>query len=360
MAMDPSIIKPTAGAEACAWFAEFRAEGMTADTRMRFDEWLRKSPEHIQAYLEVAAGWSELPTADPNGCIDIQALIARARESREENVVPFTNARGSQRHTGNRFWTPALAASFALLTLLFGAGLLFWTYHVGAYTTNIGEQRTLSLPDGSTVVLNALTTVRVRYSNTLREVDLIQGQAFFHDIEDPKRPFIVRMRGATVRAVGTQFDIDTANNAALVTVIEGKVAVADESSPDLPADTHGLPLETVSLQREAPNSVFVSAGQQLVVTAKLIEKPQRADIKSATAWLQGHLVFDDTPLVKVAAQFNLYSSRRLVITDPALQTIGVSGVYSSADPESLIGFLRAQPGLTVVETPTEITVSGRD
>lgn len=74
-------------AEASAWFIEFRAETVTVGTRARFDEWLRRSPEHIQAYLEVAAGGSELPTADPQGRIDIPALIKRARESPDENVV---------------------------------------------------------------------------------------------------------------------------------------------------------------------------------------------------------------------------------------------------------------------------------
>lgn len=360
MALDPSIIKSETAAEAATWFAEFRAEGMTADTRTRFDEWLRKSPENIQAYLEVAAGWSELPTADPDKRLDIQSLIERARRSGEQNITPLASAKGAQGRSRNRFWTPALAASFALLTLLLGTGAYLWASYAGAYSTNIGEQRTVSLPDGSTVILNALTTVRVRYSNTLREVDLIRGQAFFDDIKDPRRPFIVRMRSATVRAVGTQFDIDTTNNAALVTVIEGQVAVGGGGALKVASDAQALRLKGANPQRQEPSPVLVSAGQQLVVTAQLTEKPQRIDVRSETAWLQGRLVFENTPLVKVAARFNLYSSRRLVITDPALQTVGVSGVYSSADPESLIGFLRAQPGLQVVETPTAVTVSRRD
>src|SRR6266853_3259432 len=74
-------------AEACAWFAEFREGEVPAPVRTRFDEWLRRSPEHIQAYLEVSAAWSELPTGDPEGRIDVTALVARARASADDNVV---------------------------------------------------------------------------------------------------------------------------------------------------------------------------------------------------------------------------------------------------------------------------------
>jgi len=66
-------------AEASAWFIEFRARDVTGDARLHFIEGLRRSPEHIQAYLEVSGVWAELPTSDPSGKINIAALIARAR-----------------------------------------------------------------------------------------------------------------------------------------------------------------------------------------------------------------------------------------------------------------------------------------
>src|SRR5260370_453552 len=70
----PAII-----AEASAWFIEFRAGDVDGDARVRFIEWLRRSPEHIHAYLEISGVWADLPTADPKGKLDIAALIARAR-----------------------------------------------------------------------------------------------------------------------------------------------------------------------------------------------------------------------------------------------------------------------------------------
>lgn len=355
-------IKPEAAAEAAAWFTEFRAGDVTPSTRAAFDDWLRQSPQHIHAYLEVAAGWAELPTADPEGRIDMQALVARARDSHDENVVTLPRADKSGLRSNPRARVRALAASLALISVLSGAVAWVWLYRADTYSTGIGEQRTLMLADGSTVILDALTTVRVRFSKTARAVDLVKGQAYFHDTYDPGRPFVVRSDEATIRAIGTQFDVHRQQDGMVVTVVEGKVAVAEPSQVQVPDTGAGLSSITDDLASLRPRSlahVFVSAGEQVTLTAQLIRKPEPANVSAATAWMQKRLVFDNTPLEEVAAQFNLYSSRRLVIVDPMLRSVGISGVYSSADPVSLIGFLRAQPTLLVTETDDEIRVSLR-
>ena len=351
-------LKPDTIAEAAAWFIEFRAGDATPALRSQFEKWLRSSPQHIQAYLEIAAGWSELPTADPEGRIDLQAIIALARGNHAANVVRLSRSGSTSRITPIRARRLALVASLAIITLLLGAGSwLLAERHV--YSTGIAEQRTLVLADGSTVILNAQTTIRVRMSRHDREIDLLRGQAFFNDIHDPSRPFIVRSGDTLVRAVGTQFDVDRKSDGMVVTVLEGRVAVAQS-----PAESN-YGGRTTSFLADARQSfrdltpILVSAGQQVVVLADNVRAPKRVNVTAATAWLHSQLVFDDTPLEKAAQQFNLHSTRRLVIVDPGLRKVGISGVYSSADPDSLIGFLRAQPNLQVVETPTEIRVTER-
>src|SRR5690348_9678991 len=184
MATHGSTIKPEAAAEAAAWFTEFRAEEVTPSTRARFDDWLRQSPQHIEPYIEVAAGWAELPTADPEGRIDVQALVARARESQDENVITLRQGDKSGQRSNPRARTRALAASLALISVLSGAIAWVWLSRADTYSTGIGEQRTLVLSDGSTVILDALTTVRVRFTKTARAVDLVKGQAYFHDTHE--------------------------------------------------------------------------------------------------------------------------------------------------------------------------------
>src|ERR1700689_2366626 len=76
--------------EASEWFVDFRVGDVDAAARERFDEWLRRSPEHIRAYMEIAKTYVELPALKLAGSHDLDALIAYARSG--ENVVRFDNA----------------------------------------------------------------------------------------------------------------------------------------------------------------------------------------------------------------------------------------------------------------------------
>src|SRR5579864_4767643 len=87
--------QPAIIAEASAWFIEFRAGDVDGDERVRFIEWLRRSPEHIHAYLEISGVWADLPTSDPKGKIDIAALIERARAAPDVIALPLDQPRSS-------------------------------------------------------------------------------------------------------------------------------------------------------------------------------------------------------------------------------------------------------------------------
>jgi transmembrane sensor len=330
--------------EASAWFVEFRTGEATAADRARFYEWLRASPDHIQAYLEIAEGWAELPTSDPHHRIDLQALIQQARASHDDNVVPLSSTSTTPRPIARpRLPTLAQAASLAAITLALG---LVWIFGFAgtSYRTGIGEQRIVRLPDGSTLELNARSSVRVRYSRERREVDLERGQAFFQVAKDASRPFWVVSGATSVRAVGTQFDVYRKSRGTVVTVVEGRVAVSEESA--------------------SPTGLLLGAGEQIIVPAdpQQPKEPPRAkptDVGIATAWVHQRLIFEETPLSDVAEEFNRYNTRRLVIEDPALRALGISGVYSSTDPDSLLGFLRAQPTIQLNESDREIIVTFR-
>lgn len=352
-------------AEASAWFVEFRSEDVPESARDRFLEWLRRSPQHIQAYLEVAGAWAEVPSRDLEGKIDIAALVARARATPDSgNVTPLhagLGTRAASAHAASSLRTEAqsladiesrrarsrrrflAAASVLLVALLLGVATWFGISRHNLYATTIGEQRSIRLPDGSTVDLNARSRLKLRYSQDTRDVELLEGQALFQVAKDSRRPFIVHIGQAEVRAVGTQFDVYLKKNGAVVTVVEGRVAVkaVDAGSAGEP---HSL----------------LSAGEQVIVTPKkTVSVAKRVDAIAATAWVQKHLMFDDTPLEEVAEEFNRYNPRPLVIDDEQLRHTGISGVYSSTDPASLLGFLRDQPGIEIVETGREIRITRR-
>lgn len=336
-------------AEASEWFIDFRAGDVDGEARLRFIEWLRRSPEHIQAYLEVSGVWSELPDSDPDGRFDIESLIAKARS--EPDVIPLSPIHprlppappaAQPRAVGGLSRRPVLAAAAVLMVSF--TTLFFWidrdTAH--SYSTGIGEQRTIQLMDGSTVELNARSKVEVRLTEHRRDVALIDGQALFHVAKDKQRPFVVRAGEAQVRAVGTEFDVYKKRTETVVTVVEGRV----ETYPG--SDGAGTA------------AILLSAGEQLTVLPHTVTKPTLADTVAATAWVQKRLIFEETPLSEVAEEFNRYNRRPLAIDDPGLQTLKISGVYSSIDPASLINFLRSQNSIQVIETEDQVRVVRRE
>jgi transmembrane sensor len=339
----PAII-----AEASAWFIEFRAGDVNGDARARFIEWLRRSPEHIHAYLEIAGVWAELPAADPEGKLDIAAMIARARG--EPDVIALTLDRprsasapfAVKPHTLWRSRRAAVALAAVVLltvaTVLFLGGGKF----SGSYSTGIGEQRTVQLVDGSTVELNARSAIEVHLTEHQRDVTLLEGQALFRVAKDRQRPFVVRAGDAQVRAVGTEFDVYKKQTATVVTVVEGRVETYDDT--DVPGTA----------------AIVLSAGEQLTVLPHVVTKPTRTDTAVATAWVQKRLIFEETPLSDVAEEFNRYNRRPLTIDDSELEKLRISGVYSSTDPASLINFLRSQNSIQVLETEKQVRVVRRE
>ena len=342
--------------EASDWLVRNREGDLDAQEKSRFDAWLRESPQHVRAYLEISTVWEDVASLDPSLNAGAEDLIARARA--EDNIVPLGLGEASPRKRttpipGKVGLFYALAAS-VLLTL---AGI--WLYSQrDTYSTDVGEQRSIVLNDGSTIELNSRSRVRVRFSDAERDVDLIEGQALFRVAKNSLRPFIVSADGTHVRAVGTQFDVYRKISGTVVTVVEGQVAVQSTSTlpPQVTAEGRGP-------RSGKDEAIFLAAGEQLTVSAVTPAKagtqpsPKRANVAAATAWTRRSLVFDSSPLTEVAEEFNRYNTRQLIIKDTEVADIHISGVFSSVDPALLLRFLRTQPELAVEETDREIRIS---
>ncbi len=294
--------------EATDWLIRHREGELSAQEKGRFDAWLRESPQHVRAYMEMSAIWEDAPALEPSWNPPPEQLIARARS--EGNVHALADrvwhGKGEEvsapLRAGERLRAGLFAVAATFLVTVAGATSWYW--------------------------LN----------------DLLEGQALFRVAHNAARPFIVHSGTAHVRAVGTQFDVYRKRAGTVVTVVEGKVAASKSGDG---------------------NAILLVAGEQLTVpvgkpsgAGKAIAagNPQPANVTAATAWMQRTLVFESAPLSNVAEEFNRYNTRQLVVTDPELSGIHISGVFSSTDPALLLKFLRAQSELNVDETDTEIRV----
>lgn len=362
--------------EAAVWLVEMQTSESSSGTRGRLNwwpgprplystpRWLRASRAHVRACAELKPLWEVARRYDSGRMIDVESLIAAART--EASVVPIEKPRSAEPECAGsavkEYRVPAnrrrlQRAAAAALALVIIAGLLggsFYPSRAQEYATGIGEQRTLTLFDGSSVKMHGATRIRVLFSAHERRIDLLQGEALFSVVKDAGRPFeVVVSDGTRIRDIGTRFDVNRIHSATIVTVLEGRVVVTRPCSP----------IATPSCALAILHPVEVGAGQQVIVTPDMTTRPQPANLAAATAWTRNLLVFDSTPLEQAAEEFNRVNVRQLVIKGTRLQNLHVYGLFKASDPSSVPRFLQAlrarQPGIQVAETVDRIIVTKR-
>lgn len=288
--------------EAADWYARLRSDDVSAMDALRFRAWLGGDPARRQEFEAIDAFWADV------GAIE---------QSPEVRGIKESIAASRRRKSG---WLKQATWSIAAtLVLAVTGGWLVWEHwSEDRYSTDVGEQRTVPLADGSIITLNTNTEVKLHYSSTTRAVELLRGQANFEVGKDPGRPFIVRAGAGSVRALGTVFDVYKNAEKVTVTLIDGKVAV-----------THGGSSQQGVSPGEAAD-IVLAAGEQ-VSFAKAEGSLQRAsvDVTRVTAWRARKLDFSNTPIREAIAEANRYSRDQIVLESTQLGNARISGVFEA-------------------------------
>jgi transmembrane sensor len=204
--------------------------------------------------------------------------------------------------------------------------------------TAIGEQRSLSLDDGSRVELNTDTRLLVKFDRRTRTVVLKSGEAYFQVMHE-SRPFVVVAGDRKVIAVGTEFTVrkdQSSSDAVTVTLIEGRVAVAPLNAANVLA-----PVPTASV-------TVLNAGQRLQVHGHAMPRVDAPPIDRVTGWLRGELIFDHTPLRDAAAEFSRYSHIRITVASPDVANIPIGGIFKIGDINSFLDAVAQSHNLRIV------------
>jgi transmembrane sensor len=289
-----------AQSEAAAWFARL-SKPVTTDTLRDWRDWKRDGA-NAAAYAKVQAAWSATgPLARRPA---IQAEMAEILRRRPARPILQANL--------ERFGLPG---AIAAIVIAVGVAVAWPNLQPQpTFTTRIGEQRLVVLDDGSRVRLNTDSELRVRFRKAERRVILARGEAFFEAVHDAARPFIVEADGASVHAIGTKFDVRRDGGAVRVTLLEGKVQVADK--------------RTASSATLVPN-------QQLTVADGHVSIPRHADASEASAWTSGRLTFRSVALDDAIAEVNRYAVHKVVLDGPpALGRELITGVFDTGDTKS--------------------------
>ena len=340
------------------WLLVMHEVRVSRDDEQAFVAWLRESPVHVREYLKAEAVFATLEEIDSGRRIDINALLSSDDYSVVELLgsdlsrpgratTPVETPATADKGTGLKRRPVVLATAASVLLAVVAA---FWVSNmprIDTYTTGLGEQRRLVLEDGSVIDMNTQSSLRVAYTDESRDVELSNGEALFTVAKDPQRPFAVASEHATVRAIGTQFNVQQRNGEVHVTVLEGRVAVENT----LQRAQSGA----VGTLDEAP--VELGAGDAAeVLPAAPIRTQTNVNTERTLAWTERRLIFENEPLSLVVAEFNRYNPRQLVIDDEHLNQQRISAVFDADKPDALVRFLQQNAGIVVQESQLQLVI----
>lgn len=351
--------------QASAWFARLQADDAGDDERRRFQDWYRAHPEHAEAYEKTRKLWSllQIPAervhlrlqeakTEPSSIIGggSESPSPRGREvgvrgskqgntlvytpspcplpKGEGSVLTFTTDPIGRKQDEGLLQTPRPGGRNPRWLSLGGLSLLLMLagWHLpkqlqnwrSDYHTAAGQQLGIDLEDGSRLTLNTDTALAVRYSDNVRKIELLRGEAYFEVAANKSRPFVVDGGQATARAVGTAYSVRKQADDLRVVVGEGVVEVVADQAKAL-----------------------VHAAEQAEYRQGQLQAVTNLDNEDALAWRRQQIVFHRQPLIQVLEEVNRYRSGRIVAVNPQLAERVVNGVFNNSDPDAVVAALTA-------------------
>ena len=306
---------------ASAWllhFEEGRAEAPEA-LKAEFAVWLAADETHRHAWELAQRAWFVAGEAASSPALS-------------------TNARNAGQRTGMikmRYAIPAIAA--ALLLFIFTPTLSVWLR--SDVQTATAETRSLSLEDGSQIVVGADSAVARDFTSDRRRVTLLRGAAWVKIARDAARPFIVTAGDTTITVTGTDFGVTMTEHTLSVALAQGSVEV---DRPGIPKQTL-RPGHHLSLDRETGNPRLTKADPALM-----------------GGWRSGRLIVHGALLSDVVETIDRYYPGTITLIGRSVAEKRVTGVFNLTTPEKALKSLVSPYGVSVRNlTPWTAVISGQ-
>ncbi len=327
---------------AAAWLLKRDSGHWSNEDAARLAEWLDTATVNRVAFLRLEAGWEKTSRLKALGAGFARGKVPSIDEL-SRSIAPASGIAElfPQSRTRGAMWAK-LSALAAAVMLAIGTGIFVYTAGPLAgdrYATPIGGVASVPLKDGSSVTLNTASAIRVQLTDKERRIDLARGEAFFDVAKDPARPFVVRAGAKRIVAVGTKFSVRKEGENIRVIVTEGLVRMET-------ADSAGSLLTAGAIAR--------TIDARIAVQNKSV--PEAEDTLS---WRSGYVVFRETALAEAVAEFNRYNERQIVIQDPAVAAIRLTGKFRSTNYEIFVRLLEDTFQVRAHYTDDQIVLSGR-
>jgi transmembrane sensor len=292
--------KLTAEQQAAHWRAQLSSDRVTAQHRREFAAWLVASAEHKAAWDKVDAFWQTL-----------DQLPLTEHDFVEIPKLKTVNATKPKKRVSIRYYRPVLALTASVL-LAIGVLANNIDYYFSDYHTETGQQRQITLADGSQILMNTQTAISVDYAAQRRTIHLHKGEAYFKVAPDTKRPFVVETDNGQAQALGTAFDVKESESETAVTVFEHAVKITTANGKTLDK---------------------LVAGQRAVFNEDLPIILEKIDTARAESWQKRRMVFQNRTLVEVVAELERYRPGRIVILGSAIKNLRLTGVFGTENTD---------------------------
>jgi ferric-dicitrate binding protein FerR (iron transport regulator) len=235
--------------------------------------------------------------------MDSPVMIDQSVSSRMKNRLQESIQLLQEEDTQHQSFPWLRVAAAVVMVVLSGLGLYSWHAQDRIITiaTTFGEKKTIVLPDNTSVVLNANSSIAyaTNWEGQTREVTL-DGEAYFDVVHDIAHPFIVHTSKIDIRVLGTSFNVKSYDNddAIETTLIKGKVAIQkanDTAYPEL-------------VLAPSQKAVFNKVSQNLVMSSVRTEVD--------TSWKTGKLMFEDETFANVIRDLERKYGVTFNVADP--------------------------------------------
>lgn len=314
---------------ASEWYIKLHTQNANQDLHKEFKEWLAADPENELAYIECEIALSALNHLEK--APEVQSIIESIETEHPETAFNFSKIWGKFSQKSTLRYTTAITGLVCICLLSMNL-LNFYSKpptNNQIYSTLPGKQKTIALNDGSIVNLNTGSQLHINYEEKRRQLALKKGEAVFTVEHDPTRPFDVIAGNRIVRAIGTRFNIIIDGDNIIVSVLEGKVKVLNQTT---------LRKNTIDIEKNiTPGfSASYNINDDSVITITKSEKTERI-----SGWLQGQLTFNNWMLADAIKEHNRYADIKIFFKDKRINAMRIAGVFKIGDTESFLSALKA-------------------
>lgn len=302
--------------EASIWLVRLDNGNLSEQSRKELKAWLSADKRHEVALKAMADIWNDMD--------EVLIMINGDNSSKNVSILPIL---------APIFKPLLLAASISFLTLSLWLAIPA-NVQKNSYATLIGQQMDATFDDGSVIHLNTNSQIESEFSDEKRIIKLVKGEVLFEVAHDPNRPFIVYAGDRLVQAIGTKFVVHLKSENVQVTVTDGKVKMSKVALNTTLSDIKELNSATIQA-----DDVFIAKGEKVIAEnnqAPKLTHIEAENIKRDLSWLDGKLIFDNEKLVDVIDEINRYVDIEMVLKDPSLHDLRMSGRFDLGDSDALI------------------------